>query len=102
MSGEQLQLATPTAHGEPPAPTREQADAIEARDRDVLLDAGAGTGKTRVLVERYCEAAITDAVGIDGILAFTFTERAASELRARIRAELTRRAAQSPDPEQAV
>ena len=30
--------------------------AIEARDRDVFLEAGAGTGKTRVLVDRYCDA----------------------------------------------
>ena len=73
-------------------PTPEQRRAIDARDRDVLLEAGAGTGKTLVLVERYCEAAETGA-GIDGILAFTFTERAAAELRGRIRAELAARAA---------
>ncbi len=72
-------------------PTEEQEAAIEARDRDVFCEAGAGTGKTRVLVGRYCDALTADEAGIDEILAFTFTERAASELRQRIRRELSRR-----------
>jgi len=45
-----------------PGPTLEQAEAIGNRDRDVFLEAGAGTGKTRVLVERYC-----DAIAVDGV-----------------------------------
>jgi ATP-dependent helicase/nuclease subunit A len=72
-------------------PTQEQAAAIEARERDVFCEAGAGTGKTRVLVGRYCDALTNGEAGLDEILAFTFTERAASELRQRIRRELTRR-----------
>jgi ATP-dependent helicase/nuclease subunit A len=75
------------------APTPEQDAAIAARDRDVLCEAGAGTGKTRVLVDRYCEAVDADGLGTESVLAFTFTERAAAELRARVRRELTRRAA---------
>jgi ATP-dependent exoDNAse (exonuclease V) beta subunit len=59
----------------------------------VLLEAGAGSGKTRVLVERYCNAVEHDGVDVDRLLAFTFTERAAAELRQRVRRELTRRAA---------
>ena len=65
---------------------------IEARDRDVFTEAGAGTGKTGVLVERYCDAVSEDGVGPDRVLAFTFTERAAGELRERIRRRLTARA----------
>ena len=42
---------------------------------------------------RYCDAVELDGVGIDAILAFTFTERAAAELRTRIRRELSARAA---------
>ena len=72
-------------------PTPEQAAAIAARDSDVFCEAGAGSGKTRVLVGRYCDAVCDDGVEIDQILAFTFTERAAAELRQRIRAELTAR-----------
>ena len=72
-------------------PTEEQRQAISTRDVDVFCEAGAGTGKTRVLVGRYCEALLEDGVGIDEILAFTFTERAAAELRQRIRRELASR-----------
>ncbi len=74
-------------------PTPEQRAAIEARGRDVLLEAGAGSGKTGVMVERYVRLAVDQGVSPDAILAFTFTDKAAAELRARVRAELSRRAA---------
>jgi ATP-dependent helicase/nuclease subunit A len=73
-------------------PTPEQAAAIEESGRDVLLEAGAGTGKTGVMVDRYCRLVCDKGVSPDAILAFTFTDKAAAELRQRIRAELTRRA----------
>ena len=76
-------------------PTPEQAAAIEARDRDVFLEAGAGTGKTRVLVERYCDGRVRGRRRGREILAFTFTERAAAELRERIR-ERARRSGRAP------
>jgi ATP-dependent helicase/nuclease subunit A len=74
-------------------PTPEQAAAIEARGRDVLLEAGAGSGKTGVMVERYVRLVVDENVSPDSVLAFTFTDKAAAELRARVRAELGRRAA---------
>ena len=73
-------------------PTPEQAAAIAVRGRDVLLEAGAGTGKTGVMVDRYCRLVCDSGLSPDAILAFTFTDKAAAELRQRIRAELTRRA----------
>jgi ATP-dependent helicase/nuclease subunit A len=73
-------------------PTPEQAAAIVAAGRDVLLEAGAGTGKTGVMVDRYCRLVCEAGISPDAILAFTFTDKAAAELRQRIRAELTRRA----------
>ncbi|HEY2716619.1 MAG TPA: UvrD-helicase domain-containing protein, partial [Solirubrobacterales bacterium] len=81
-------------NAEPPArqPTPEQAAAIGAASGDVLLEAGAGTGKTGVMVDRYCRLVCEKRVSPDAILAFTFTDKAAAELRARIRAELARRA----------
>ncbi|MEZ5074336.1 MAG: UvrD-helicase domain-containing protein [Solirubrobacterales bacterium] len=103
---EQLSLAPPpgpsngetaTAAPRGPAPTAEQAAAIGNRDRDVFLEAGAGTGKTRVLVERYCEAVAADGVEPERILAFTFTEKAAAEMRRRVRVELSRRADTATD-----
>ncbi|HKG34894.1 MAG TPA: UvrD-helicase domain-containing protein [Solirubrobacterales bacterium] len=72
-------------------PTPEQRAAIDARDRDVFLEAGAGTGKTGVLVDRYCAAIEVDEATPESILAITFTDRAAAQLRARVRAELDRR-----------
>ncbi len=73
-------------------PTPEQAAAIKVKGRDVLLEAGAGTGKTGVMVERYCRLVCDQGVSPDAILAFTFTDKAAAELRQRIRTELARRA----------
>ena len=74
-------------------PTPEQAAAIEAAGHDVLVEAGAGSGKTGVMVDRYCRLVCELEVSPDAVLAFTFTDRAASELRRRIRAGLERRAA---------
>ena len=70
------------------APTPEQAAAIGAAGRDVLVEAGAGTGKTGVMVDRYCRLVCEEGVSPDAVLAFTFTDKAAAELRERIRAEL--------------
>ena len=72
--------------------TAEQRTAIAARERDTFLEAGAGSGKTTVLVDRYCAAVAEDEVPVDRILAFTFTERAAAEMRTRVRRELIARA----------
>ena len=73
-------------------PTPEQAAAIAVRGQDVLLEAGAGTGKTGVMVDRYCRLVCDSGLSPDSILAFTFTDKAAAELRQRIRTELARRA----------
>ena len=69
--------------------TDEQRRAIELREGDLLLDAGAGSGKTSVLVERFVRAVLEDGVEVAAILAITFTEKAAAELRDRIRARLS-------------
>ena len=69
------------------APNPEQVAAIEAPGL-VFVSAGAGTGKTTVLVERFVRAVCERGVDIDSILVITYTERAAGELRSRIRARL--------------
>jgi ATP-dependent helicase/nuclease subunit A len=96
VDGERAPAAAVTAATEPAierSPTPEQRAAIEARGRDVLLEAGAGSGKTGVMVERYARLVVDEGVSPDAVLAFTFTDKAAAELRARVRAELSRRAA---------
>ncbi len=65
--------------------TAEQSDAIRLREGSLLLEANAGSGKTSVLVERFVRSVIEDGVRPSRILAITFTERAAGELRARVR-----------------
>jgi ATP-dependent exoDNAse (exonuclease V) beta subunit len=76
------------------APTPEQEKAIDASSRDVLVEAGAGSGKTGVMVERYCRLVCDREIAADAVLAFTFTDKAATELRQRVRAELESRASQ--------
>jgi ATP-dependent helicase/nuclease subunit A len=68
--------------------TQEQTLAIERRRGELLLDAGAGSGKTSVLVERFARAVHEDGIGVGQILTITFTEKAAAELRERIRNRL--------------
>ena len=68
--------------------TDEQQQAVARRAEPLLLSAAAGSGKTSVLVERFVAAVREDGVAPARILAITFTERAAGELRARVRARL--------------
>ncbi|HWH44581.1 MAG TPA: UvrD-helicase domain-containing protein [Thermoleophilaceae bacterium] len=70
------------------AHTTAQAEAIARRGESLFVDAGAGSGKTRVLVERFVGAVVEDGVGVERILAITFTEKAAGELKRRIRDRL--------------
>ncbi len=76
------------------APTglnEEQLAAVEA-EGTVFVSAGAGTGKTSVLVERYVRAVCDRGLDVDSILVITYTRKAAGELRSRIRAALVDRA----------
>jgi ATP-dependent helicase/nuclease subunit A len=69
------------------APSSEQAAAIDAPGV-VFVSAGAGTGKTTVLVERFVKAVCDRGLDVDSLLVITYTERAAGELRSRIRTRL--------------
>jgi ATP-dependent helicase/nuclease subunit A len=66
--------------------TDEQEQAVARRTEPLSLAAGAGSGKTSVLVVRFVRAVLEDGVSPGKILAITFTERAAGELRERVRA----------------
>jgi ATP-dependent helicase/nuclease subunit A len=68
-------------------PNVEQLRAIE-EPGVVFVSAGAGTGKTTVIVERFCRAVCERGLDVDSILVITYTERAAGELRGRIRKRL--------------
>ena len=79
--------------------TRAQQAVVENRGGALLVSAAAGSGKTKVLVDRllsYVEDPI-DPANIDEFLIITYTKAAASELRGKISAEISKRLAVRPD-----
>ncbi len=67
--------------------TAQQKEAVHSIDKNVLVSAGAGSGKTHVLVERYIEVLRSDPeLTIADLVAVTFTKKAASEMRTRLKA----------------
>ncbi len=68
--------------------TEAQRGAVTAGDRDIWLTAGAGSGKTRVLTERFLHLHVQRGIPVTEILAITFTEKAAAEMRERIAGRL--------------
>ena len=74
--------------------TPSQQAALSARG-NVLVVAGAGTGKTHTLIERCCSLLLEENCSLDEILMVTFTDAAAAEMRKRIRARLAEKMSQS-------
>ena len=76
--------------------TRQQQAVVDNRGGDLLVSAAAGSGKTRVLVERLMQR-IEQGEDVDRFLVITFTNAAAAELRDRIAAAIHARLAQQPN-----
>ncbi len=79
--------------------TEEQLAVVKHRDSALLVSAAAGSGKTRVLVERLLDRVTEERCNIDQFLVITFTRAAAAELRTRIAQELSQRQAEDPTNE---
>ena len=79
--------------------TPQQAQAVNDRGGRLLVSAAAGSGKTKVLVDRLmrCLTDPDDPANLDEFLIITYTKAAASELRGKIAAKLTERIAQEPE-----
>lgn len=65
----------------------------------LVVEAAAGTGKTTELVARLIALLASGAAQLDRVLAVTFTEKAAGEMKLRLRAELEKARAAAPGPE---
>lgn len=77
--------------------TVSQQDAILARDENLLISAAAGSGKTRVLVDRIVHLIKNDHVPLLRMLIVTFTNAAAGEMKARLRQGLQEAVAESTE-----
>ena len=76
--------------------TEQQQAAVENRGGSLLVSAAAGSGKTKVLVERLFRYVTEEHCHMDDFLMITYTKAAAAELRSKIAAELSRRLAENP------
>ena len=81
--------------------TQEQQKVIDLRNRNILVSAAAGSGKTAVLVERIITMLTKDEppVDVDRLLIVTFTEAAAAEMKERIRLAIEKKLMEYPDNE---
>jgi len=87
-----------------PRPLADQVarDLIEqALDRNLLVEAGAGSGKTESLARRMAAGIAAGTYVVEGMAAVTFTRKAAAELRGRFQLELERRLAPAVEPDPA-
>ena len=74
----------------------EQWQAIHESGKNILVSAGAGSGKTAVLTERIIEI-LKKGVSIDRLIVLTFTKAAASEMKERVRSELQKIVSTHPE-----
>lgn len=79
--------------------TRQQQQAVSNRGGKLLVSAAAGSGKTKVLVDRLLSYLLdeTDPANLDDFLIITYTKAAAAELRGKIAAKLTEKMAENPE-----
>ena len=78
----------------------QQAKAITLRNKNILVSASAGSGKTGVLIQRFTDLIIKDRIQITEILAMTFSEAAANEMKKRLSNEITQRIQNETNPEE--
>lgn len=77
--------------------TYEQSKAIETRNKNILVAAAAGSGKTAVLVERIIRFILEEHVDLDKLLVVTFTNAAASQMREKILEAIYKKLEENPE-----
>ena len=76
--------------------TESQKQAIELKQKNMLIAAAAGSGKTAVLVERIKRMVLEQHVPLESLLVVTFTNKAAAEMKEKIVAALTEEIEKNP------
>ena len=76
--------------------TPSQLKAIKTRNKNIIVSAAAGSGKTRVLVDRVIDLIINDKVDIDKMIIVTFTNKASIEMKDRITIEIVKQIEKDP------
>ena len=64
--------------------TPRQREAVLAKGKNILVSASAGSGKTHVMIERIINLIINEGIGVENILAVTYTNLAASEMKQKL------------------
>ena len=93
-------MSSAEQNGRAPADQDVRRRVVHDLDTSFFLEAGAGAGKTRVMVERIIETVRRGKAELREIVGITFTEKAAGELRARVRRGLTDALAESVDADE--
>lgn len=76
--------------------TASQKRAIKERGKNIIISAAAGSGKTRVLVDRVIDLILTEKVDVDKMIIVTFTNKASIEMKDRIRIALEEEIEKNP------
>lgn len=90
-----MQSSSPA--GRQPADINQRHVALSALGESCWVEAGAGTGKTTLLIGRLLNLVLSGSAGLEEIAAITFTEKAAAELKLRLREELEERLSASAE-----
>lgn len=77
--------------------TPQQQKVVDNRGGSLLVSAAAGSGKTKVLVERVFSYLVESGCNVDDFLIITYTRAAAAELRIKLAAALNKLVAENPD-----
>jgi ATP-dependent helicase/nuclease subunit A len=76
--------------------TQKQLETIELRQKNILVSAAAGSGKTAVLIERIKQLILSDGVPVNQLLVVTFTKAAASEMKEKLVRSLNQAVRENP------
>lgn len=76
-----------------------QYQAIQQTGKNLVVSASAGSGKTAVLTARMLKRVVDDRIPVENLLAMTFTDAAASEMKSRLYSQLDEQREKTKDPE---